>query len=249
MGFIKKSVRHFSKIFSRKKTISIDGLRNSCSYDILGNPGPLISEVFSRISHIPGWFTFDDCTHFHLILSLQSVFGIEGDLFEIGSYHGRSTALMARYLKKNERIVICDAFDVDALHNYKNPPSPEMLIKNIRLVNPNLDLSKIIINRCLSSSLSLNPDQQFRFIHVDGGHFEEEVKADLVLCCKHIISNGVIVIDDYGHPDFPDVTKAVDECLRHQPDLKIIADLNRHGAFGRKLYLIKTGMLPKNCTS
>jgi hypothetical protein len=53
-------------------------------------------------------------------------------------------------------------------------------------------------------------------------------------------SGGVIAVDDYGHRDWPGVIAGVDEFLRQRPHFEVLADLNRHGALGRKLYLIRT---------
>ncbi len=71
-------------------------LRESTKFSDIGEAGPLITDIFEPLKDIPGWFNVDDCGHFYLTLSLQSVWSIKGDLLEIGSYHGRSTAVMAK---------------------------------------------------------------------------------------------------------------------------------------------------------
>ena len=87
-------------------------LRDSIRYRDIGEAGPLVTDVFSRLRDVRGWFNIDDCGHFFLVLSYQSAMGLEGDLLEIGSYHGRSTVLMAKCLRPGERIVICDPFSI-----------------------------------------------------------------------------------------------------------------------------------------
>ena len=52
-------------------------------------------------------------------------------------------------------------------------------------------------------------------------------------------SQGVIVVDDYHHPHWSDVTVGVDRFLSETREFDVLGDLNRHGALGRKLYLIK----------
>ena len=48
----------------------------------------------------------------------------------------------------------------------------------------------------------------------------------------------MIAIDDYAHPDWPGVTEAVDRFLgTHAATHRVMADLNRHVAKGRKLYI------------
>ena len=49
-----------------------------------------------------------------------------------------------------------------------------------------------------------------------------------------------MVIDDYAHPHYPGVAEAVREFLDQQTSHYVLADVNRAGALGRKLYLAKT---------
>lgn len=214
-------------------------LRTSTHPAYLGPPGALIRDIYGKISDVPGWFNVDDAAHFHLILEMQSAMNLRGDLFEIGSYHGRSTALMARSLRDGERLVICDAFELDIDDGYTNvhPPSPELVIANVQRANPGLDPARIEIHPCLSNDLKLDPAQRFRFVHIDGGHSAEQVHFDLSLVEPHVLDGAVIAVDDYGHADWPGVTEGVDRHLRERPRFTVLADLNRHGDQGRKLYL------------
>jgi hypothetical protein len=213
-------------------------LRESTNYADIGEAGPLIKDVFSRLKDVPGWFNVDDCGHFFLVLSYQSAMGIKGDLLEIGSYHGRSTALMAKCLEPGERIVVCDTFESDTDDNYANKPSPENLISNIERVNREMEKDRIVIHKCLSNDLQLDTEEKFRFIHIDGGHSAEQAYFDLQLCSKHLLPNGIIVMDDYYNKQWPGITQGTDRFLNDNDAFRILADLNRHGAFGRKLYLI-----------
>ncbi len=214
-------------------------LKDSISFADIGEPGPLITDVFSRLRDIPGWFTVDDCGHFFLILSYQSAVGITGDMLEIGSYFGRSTALMATCLKQGENIVVCDAFGLDTNDSYGKKPTPEELIANIECVNQGINRDRIVIHECMSNDLQLDTEERFRFIHIDGGHSAEQVYSDLNLCSKHLLAGGIMVVDDYHNDYWPDVTPGTDRFLDERNTFRVLADLNRHGSRGRKLYLIK----------
>jgi hypothetical protein len=48
-----------------------------------------------------------------------------------------------------------------------------------------------------------------------------------------------MAIDDYAHPAYHGVTDAVNKFLDGDKSFRILADLNRSGALGRKLYLAK----------
>ncbi len=60
---------------------------------------------------------------------------------------------------------------------------------------------------------------------------------DLRLARRHLASGGVIVVDDYDHPDWTGVTAAVNIFLAEAPEMVTIADLNRQSESGRKRYL------------
>lgn len=214
-------------------------LASSIDYHHIGPSGPLINTLFSRIKSIPGSFNVDDLSHFHLVLSLQSLFGIKGDLLEIGSYHGRSTAVMARYLKQDELFHICDAFLIPTEDHYINKLTPEQLVNNIKSINDSEIENKIVIHQCLSDNLKFDGNQSFRFIHIDGGHSEKQTLNDLNKAKNSIINNGIIVVDDYDDKSWPGVTPAVNIFLKENSNYLVLADLNRHGAIGRKIYIIK----------
>ena len=48
-----------------------------------------------------------------------------------------------------------------------------------------------------------------------------------------------MVMDDYYNQQWPGVTQGTDEFLADNDEFHVLADLNRHGALGRKLYIIK----------
>ena len=212
-------------------------LKKTSSYVAIGTKGSLVAKGFDQVKGIPGWFTLDDCEHFHLVMEMQSLNGVRGDMLEIGSYHGRSTAIMAGGIRDGECIHVCDAFESGTSDGYANKPSPEKLLSNIQNANPGFDVTQVKIHKCLSNDLNFPEDQKFRFIHIDGGHSAKEVYADLELAKRHLEPLGIIVIDDYGHKHWPTVTTGVDTFMTDNPQCSVLGDLNRHGALGRKLYV------------
>jgi predicted O-methyltransferase YrrM len=194
-------------------------------------------EVFDRIRTLPGWFNADDCAHFHLILSMQSLNGLHGDLLEIGSYHGRSAGVLAASLQPGERLVVCDAFEAPVDDPYPTVCTPERLWSNLVRVVPALDRNAVEIHACWSHQLDLPAEPRFRFAHVDGGHRKEDALYDLRLSAERLLPGGVMAVDDYRHYRYPGVTEAVDTFLYERGEFSVLADLNRRGAIGRKIYL------------
>ncbi len=204
------------------------------------NPGPLITQLAPRLGAIPGWFNLDDLAHFTLVLQTQSAAGLTGDLLEIGCFHGRSAAVLALHLQAGEELFLIDAFDLPLAERYGNTPSPTGVWRNLQSVVPDLDRRRVHIERAYSSDLHLPDGLRLRLAHVDGGHDAATARCDLDLCLRHLIPGGVLIVDDYAHPQHPGVSHAVHEILAARPELRILADVNRRGALGRKLYLTAT---------
>jgi predicted O-methyltransferase YrrM len=215
--------------------------RNNDGFDPAAVPSD-VTRLFRRLRKIPGWFTVDDCGHFHVILRMQSLTGVRGDLLEIGCYFGRSTGAMAGHLNDGEQLIVCDAFDsVKTADDYDTYPSVNDFLRNLAEVHPKADLSRVKVHECLSSSLELADSARVRFAHVDGGHSRAEALHDLELVYRHLCPRGVIAVDDYQHPGWPEVSDGVADFLARHDDMAVLADLNRFGESGRKLYLIRSG--------
>ena len=195
-------------------------------------PGPLAS-LYDEIKMLPGYFTYDDVVAFTLILRTQSIGGITGDLLEIGSYHGRSTAVIARCVRSNERLIVCDTFEQPAEEIYPNPSSPEGLRRTLARMAP--DLVHVDIRASRSDELDLD-GVGLRFAHIDGGHSFHVTLHDLRLTASHLAPGGIIAVDDYQHPDWQDVTTAVDAFIA-ESGFAVVADVNRWAESGRKIYL------------
>ncbi len=91
-----------------------------------------------------------------------------------------------------------------------------------------------------SASMQLPSDVNLRFAHVDGGHAFQECYQDLITITPRMMLNGVVVVDDYGHPDWPEVKPATDTWLKEYRQFRILGELNRNVAKGKKIYLINT---------
>lgn len=202
-------------------------------------PGPLVTGVAPRLAAIPGWLNLDDLAHFSLVLGTQSAAGLRGDLLEIGCFHGRAAAVLAMHLRPGERLVLVDLFDLPSDEPYGDRPSPGQVRRNLAHALPALDLGQVLILRADSRGLRLPGDLRVRFAHVDGGHAPDTVRADLEQCASCLLPAGVIAVDDYAHPRHPGVTAGTDAFLAANPHWQRLADLNRTGALGRKLYLTR----------
>jgi predicted O-methyltransferase YrrM len=199
-------------------------------------PGPT-ARTFNAMRGMPGWFTYDDAAHFTVILGLQKAIGVTGDILEIGPFHGRSTIVLAQHLQPGETLTVCDPFQIGEVY-VADPPTPAGLRSNIAKVVPTFDQAQLEIVEAYSTDLELPATRTFRFIHVDGSHERNDVLHDLRTVRPHLAPGGIIVADDYEHPDWPGVTEAIEAFRAEAPELVEVADLNRHAESGRKLYLM-----------
>jgi predicted O-methyltransferase YrrM len=211
--------------------------RNQTAFMPGAKPGRLATETFGPIRDIPGYFTYDDCAHFVLLLRMQKRLGVHGDLLEIGTYFGRSTAVLAAELGADEWLLACDPFEKETAYSYSAPPTRDDVVRSVSALSSAASEGRLEIFEGFSGDLDLS-GRRFRFVHVDGSHEYADALADLRLVVDHIVPGGVIAVDDYEHPLWAGVTDAVRDFRRERPDVSELGDLNRHGAEGRKLYLM-----------
>lgn len=205
------------------------------------NPGDA-TQLYLRVEEIPGFFNYDDAQHFQLALRMQAFMGITGDLLEIGSWKGRSAAFMSFFVRPEERLIVSDVFSQPARDVYPEYPSVEEVKTNIMRTNPDIFSSQLMFLEGNSSSMKLPTDVKLRFAHVDGGHSFQECYQDLINITPRVIGNGIVVIDDYDHPDWPEVKSATDTWLKENPQFRILGELNRNVARGKKLYLVNSSL-------
>jgi len=209
--------------------------RNDPLFDLAAEPDGPLASLYDEVKQLPGYFTYDDTVAFSLLLATQSISGVSGDVLEIGSYHGRSTAVIARYMNHGERLVVCDTFEESAEDTYPVPPTPDGLRRTLKRLAPNMDPGCLEIYACRSDELTL-AGANLRFAHIDGGHSHEVALHDLRLAASHLSPHGIIAVDDYKHPQWPEVTTAVDAFMT-ESGFSVVADVNRWAEAGRKIYL------------
>jgi hypothetical protein len=202
------------------------------------NPGDAIS-LFNKVEVIEGFFNYDDAQHFHLMLKMQEIYHTTGDLMEIGTWKGRSAAYISFFVQSNEQLILLDAFSKPASDKYPEYPTIDEVSANITNLNQNIDLSRIIFIQGNSSEIAFPQNTKLRFSHIDGGHSFEECYSDLINVSKRTVKNGLIVVDDYDHPEWPEVKQAVDSWLANNPNFKKVAVMNRNDAKGTKFYIVR----------
>lgn len=179
---------------------------------------------WKRLSSISGWFSFEAAMLFALIDEVQKTNGIGGNLFEIGTHHGRSAVLLANMLAPTaEHLGICDIFDQQGENvSHSGSGNRQVFENNVCPQLPRPDSMRVFA--CLSDQL--DPEViggGYRIFHIDGGHNTDEALGDLRLAARTIVKGGVIILDDAFRDVWPGVSEALILFLREYPDMAGLA--------------------------
>lgn len=167
---------------------------------------------------IDGWFLKEAAEFFLWVDYIQKNNDISGNLFEIGTYQGKSAILLAIMADTNkEKFAICDNFD-----NKKNKiPVKQLFLKNLKSFFKDLSFTEIYSKE--SSQLNQEECNNIRFFHIDGGHSAEETYQDLQLASKSIIEGGIIAVDDLFNEFWPGVMEGIYKFLTSNKEIVPIA--------------------------
>lgn len=169
---------------------------------------------------------YTDITGYHYFLAdlrSRGVFALPGDILEIGAFVGVGTAKLASIASKSGKTVYSvDVFDpasddtecdsrqrMSDLYSriLRGEDQWRVYQRNIRRYAKN-----IVTFRCDSKRLTLPTNANLCFAFIDGNHEPSYVRNDFLLAWSHLVPNGVVGFDDYGH-DLPSVTTAIDRLL------------------------------------
>ena len=176
---------------------------------------------------LPGWFFRRSSAIWDCLLTYQDELKIGGHLLEIGVYRGKSALLSAMHAREDE---ICMFVD---------PVLHELTEATLR------DASKAgcIFLREASVALHRNPillshARSFRWIHIDGEHSGTAVYDDITIGCQLLGERGILILDDFFSPIWPQITKAAFEfCSQHRSELALFLCGDNKGYFCRPRHM------------
>jgi Methyltransferase domain len=161
-------------------------------------------------NRIPGWFYRVDAEIFALITDYQGRNSLDGSLVEIGLHHGKSFIAMCLSLREGEKAYGIDLFEEQQSLNldYSGTGERRSVEKNLQAAG--VSLSAVVLDG--RSSTSVRPGDilgavgAVRFFSIDGGHHLEVVRNDLALAEQTLAQHGVIALDDFHRPEWPEVS-------------------------------------------
>lgn len=162
-----------------------------------------------QIEKVGGWMEPRAMDFFEALNNIQRAQGIEGHIMEIGTYYGKSAAVLGQFLAPHEEFYCNDTFSgyKKVENNFRN--SFEAFFEN-------MTGRKAIVRQMLSTELTpeILDNKQFRIWHIDGYHSFEDTLADMKLGASMLAERGMIICDDFLNPDWLGVGQAINEFLR-----------------------------------
>lgn len=192
----------------------------------------------SGIDRVQGFITPRSVRAIRCILEHQEKSAITGSIAEIGTYRGKTFIGLAAATREGERVVGVDIFPDDVQQSLVNSAG-EFLNEEQK--------KRIFLVKRDSSTLefwewSRILNAKARFVHVDGNHTNLAVRYDIMLAASHLSMGGVVLIDDFLHDWYPDVTEGILDALRVVPNIVPVAVIPRSGLLmngGTKLLCVE----------
>ena len=155
---------------------------------------------------VPGWFNEPDICIWDSLLTFQSRSMVRGNFLEIGVWMGRSALLSTLHSSESENCVFVDL-----------TPKDEARTRLESLRDSGLHFLHANSRDLAPEMLPVSEGASYRWIHIDGEHTGTAVAHDLALASTLLGDRGIITVDDFFAPVYPQITFAVIDYIRSHP--------------------------------
>ena len=183
-------------------------------------------EYVSQSVSVEGFFMEQAAITWDCLLNYQTNHNIKGNFLEIGVWKGKSAILSCLHANPEETCLLVDLIMFD---------EAQELLRNLH--------SNSNFYRCKSQNFwqnEANLHQFFsscRWIHIDGAHSGSACFNDLQIANQLLSEEGIICMDDFFNPSYPQVTAAVFNFLYQFPfSLKLFLCGFNKGYLARPYY-------------
>ena len=169
------------------------------------------------LSRVHGWLDTRSARIIAVLGEYQTVERISGSVGEIGVHHGKLFILLDLIKAKDEMAFAVDVFedqqfnvDRSGLGDYSQ------FSRNLETFSDGMD--RVVIFK--RNSMQLRADELLsqcgpaRLFSVDGGHTAVCTANDIGLSEASTIGDGIVIVDDYFNPSWPDVSVGVAQYIR-----------------------------------
>jgi hypothetical protein len=184
----------------------VDATTDAISWDIPDDLKPF-HKYRATFERIGGSFWDGAIVTWDILLVRQAALGIDGDVLEIGVLKGKSATLIALHARAHETFVLIDpALRREAIEAVESIHAANNIY--IRDFSQHLDEHHALASR----------RGRFRWIHIDGEHSGPAVSNDLAIAAALVAPGGIICLDDFFTPAYPQITAAGLEFLGSHRD-------------------------------
>ncbi len=171
----------------------------------------LSAECYQRYlqscANVTGWFSAESAAIWDILLGYQTASQIRGNLLEIGVYQGKSAAMVALHCQTNETCVLVDALPLNGVQRRIEELVPNAKCQYIQEMSQYLPRYPFVRDTA----------RDFRWIHIDGEHSAQAVSNDLVIAESLLSDRGILVLDDFFSPSYPQITQVLFRFLETNP--------------------------------
>ena len=193
----------------------------------------LSEKIISLLNKTLGMQSLAQIIHIcHYVLETEPLGGV---IVAFGCYAGDTAKVITELT--NRPVHVYDSFQGLPDHNGYMQMPKKILIENFKYDRVKLPhIHEGWFNELKPEEV---PDQ-ISFAHLDGDLYES-IKDSLFLVYDKMIKDGIILIDDYDHPRFPGVRKAVNEFMINKPEeIRFLNEIPHEViAIGSKAYIKK----------
>jgi methyltransferase family protein len=157
---------------------------------------------------VPGWFFPVSAAIWDTLLSYQVENNIRGNLMEIGVYKGKSAVMAALHSQANETCILVDPMPLDDVRQRIEYLVPQTQCQYLQ------EKSQYLLRYAFLTEAA----RDFRWIHIDGEHTAEAVSNDLSIAETLLCDRGILAVDDFFSPSYPQITLAVFRFLEANPN-------------------------------
>lgn len=155
-----------------------------------------LKQLIVKFESVEGMMTINAAAAFLVVFQEMRRRGFNGHWFETGVYKGKSAALLCGSAVSDEDVVLIDVGYHDTWDHLNSLHSS---IVSIVSESEKVEQTFPAVNKYYGETM---------VFHSDGSHFYDNVYSDMTLAHKLLTDDGILILDDFGNPHYPQVQAA-----------------------------------------
>lgn len=158
---------------------------------------------------VDGWLTRVDAEIARALLAAQNAQSLGGAVAEVGVHHGKFFIGLCLGRTPGQGAYCIDIFEDQHLNEDASGRGDRAMLER-NLERHGIDAASVVIDKISSLEIAAPTITgrvgEVRFFSIDGGHWRSIVRNDLALAEACLAPHGVIALDDFQRPEWPDVS-------------------------------------------